>query len=70
MATRYTARSPNTRDRILSAAAEEFGARGFAATTVDRIARRARVNKARASLPPILLTRWLRSWNCAVNRCP
>ena len=35
-----------TRARILAAAAEEFGARGFAATTVDRIARRARVNKA------------------------
>src|SRR4051812_777419 len=35
-----------TRTRILTAACEEFGARGFAATTVDRIARRARVNKA------------------------
>jgi TetR/AcrR family transcriptional regulator len=35
-----------TRSRILSAACDEFGARGFAATTVDRIARRARVNKA------------------------
>ena len=29
-----------------TAACDEFGARGFAATTVDRIARRARVNKA------------------------
>ena len=38
--------APDTRSRILSASAEEFGARGFAATTVDRIARRARVNKA------------------------
>ena len=38
--------SPDTRRRILAAAADEFGARGFAATTVDRIARRARVNKA------------------------
>ncbi len=36
----------DTRARILAAAAEEFGARGFAAATVDRIARRARVNKA------------------------
>ena len=35
-----------TRSRILTAACDEFGARGFAATTVDRIARRARVNKA------------------------
>src|SRR5262245_20920130 len=35
-----------TRARILTAAAEEFGARGFAAATMDRIARRARVNKA------------------------
>jgi AcrR family transcriptional regulator len=35
-----------SRRRILDAAAAEFGARGFAATTVDRIARRARVNKA------------------------
>jgi AcrR family transcriptional regulator len=37
---------PGTRARILAAAAAEFGARGFDATTVDRIARRARVNKA------------------------
>jgi AcrR family transcriptional regulator len=36
----------DTRGRILAAAAEEFGALGFAATTVERIARRARVNKA------------------------
>lgn len=35
-----------TRDRILAAAAAEFAARGFAATSVDRIARRARANKA------------------------
>ena len=35
-----------TRHRILAAAADEFGARGFAATTIDRIAKRARVNKA------------------------
>jgi TetR/AcrR family transcriptional regulator len=38
--------APDSRTRILAAAGEEFGARGFAATTVDRIARRARVNKA------------------------
>jgi len=38
--------TPGTRSRILATAADEFGARGFAATTVDRIARRARVNKA------------------------
>jgi AcrR family transcriptional regulator len=38
--------NPETRTRILAAAAEEFCAHGFAATTVDRIARRARVNKA------------------------
>jgi TetR/AcrR family transcriptional regulator len=38
--------APGTRARILAAATEEFGARGFAAATVDRIARRARVNKA------------------------
>src|ERR671911_641525 len=37
---------PDTRKRILTAACDEFGAHGFAATTVDRIARRARVNKA------------------------
>jgi TetR/AcrR family transcriptional regulator len=35
-----------TRSRILATAADEFAARGFAATSVDRIARRARVNKA------------------------
>jgi hypothetical protein len=38
--------SPDTRTRILAAASAEFGVHGFAATTVDRIARRARVNKA------------------------
>src|SRR5918998_777190 len=38
--------NPDTRQRILAAAGEEFGTHGFAATTVDRIARRARVNKA------------------------
>jgi AcrR family transcriptional regulator len=35
-----------TRDRLLQAAAAEFATRGFAAAGVDRIARRARVNKA------------------------
>jgi TetR/AcrR family transcriptional regulator len=33
-------------DRILAAAAAEFAARGFAGARVDRIARRARINKA------------------------
>src|SRR3954471_8384651 len=33
-------------DRILGAAAAEFAARGYAGARVDRIARRARVNKA------------------------
>src|SRR5438067_7163224 len=33
-------------DRILAAAAVEFAARGFAGARVDRIARRAKVNKA------------------------
>ena len=36
----------DTRTRILDAACDEFGAHGFSAATVDRIARRARVNKA------------------------
>ena len=44
--TRTATQATGTRSRILAAAADEFGARGFAATTVDRIARRARVNKA------------------------
>ncbi len=43
---RRTTAPPGTRSRILSAACDEFGAKGFAATSVDRIARRARVNKA------------------------
>ncbi len=46
MARRTPSPAPGTRSRILATAAQEFGARGFAATTVDRIARRARVNKA------------------------
>jgi AcrR family transcriptional regulator len=43
---RHRPSAPGTRDRILAAAADEFGAHGFAAATIDRIARRARVNKA------------------------
>ena len=43
---RPKAPTTDTRTRILAAASDEFGAHGFAATTVDRIARRARVNKA------------------------
>jgi TetR/AcrR family transcriptional regulator len=43
---RPKAPAPDTRRRILVAASDEFGAHGFAAATVDRIARRARVNKA------------------------
>jgi AcrR family transcriptional regulator len=35
-----------SRERLLTAAAEEFAARGFAGAGVDRIARRARLNKA------------------------
>ena len=37
---------PPSSQRILSAAAAEFALRGFAATTVDRIAARAHLNKA------------------------
>jgi len=35
-----------SRERLLTAAAEEFAARGFAGANVDRIAKAARVNKA------------------------
>ena len=38
--------APGTRERLLTAAAAEFAARGFAGASVDRIARAARVNKA------------------------
>jgi len=38
--------APSSRDRLLSAAAAEFAARGFDGAKVDRIAKRARVNKA------------------------
>src|SRR5437016_1592327 len=37
---------PSSRDRLLTAAAREFAARGFDGAKVDRIARLARVNKA------------------------
>lgn len=37
---------PDSRARLLAAAADEFAARGFVGANVDRIARRARVNKA------------------------
>jgi AcrR family transcriptional regulator len=43
---RQKAELPGSRSRILVAAAEEFAARGFAGAGVDRIARRARLNKA------------------------
>ena len=43
---RTPAPGPGTRDRILAAAMEEFAARGFDGAKVDRIAQRARVNKA------------------------
>src|SRR6185369_12433767 len=39
-------RSAASRARLLTAAAAEFAARGFAGASVDRIARAARVNKA------------------------
>jgi len=38
--------SPSTRERLLQIALEEFADRGFAGAKVDRITRRARVNKA------------------------
>jgi AcrR family transcriptional regulator len=38
--------APDSRHRILAAAAAEFSLRGFEAATVDRIAARARLNKA------------------------
>jgi len=41
-----TASRPDTRARLLAAAAAEFAARGFDGANVDRIARAARVNKA------------------------
>src|SRR3954469_22064 len=40
------ARSARSRHRLLTAAASEFAARGFAGANVDRIARTARLNKA------------------------
>jgi AcrR family transcriptional regulator len=41
-----TAPNGSSRERLLAAAAAEFAARGFDGATVDRIAARARVNKA------------------------
>ena len=38
--------APDSRDRLLAAAAAEFAAHGFAGANVDRIARAARANKA------------------------
>ena len=49
MATTSTPRGPaglGTRDRLLAAATAEFASRGFDGAKVDRIATRARVNKA------------------------
>jgi AcrR family transcriptional regulator len=38
--------TPPSRDRLLAAAADEFAARGFDGAKVERITRRARINKA------------------------
>jgi TetR/AcrR family transcriptional regulator len=46
MARPRSAAKGDTRSRILKAAIDEFAARGYDAAGVDRIARRARVNKA------------------------
>jgi AcrR family transcriptional regulator len=43
---RRAARPADSRRRLLAAAAVEFAARGFAGAGIDRIARRARFNKA------------------------
>jgi AcrR family transcriptional regulator len=43
---RRPAPAPDSRERILAAATAEFALRGFAAATTDRIAARARLNKA------------------------
>ena len=44
--TRQRPPRPGSRARLFAAAAAEFAARGFAGANVDRIARRARLNKA------------------------
>jgi TetR/AcrR family transcriptional regulator len=46
MLSQRDASRPGSRDRLLEAAAAEFAARGFDGAKVDRITRRARVNKA------------------------
>jgi TetR/AcrR family transcriptional regulator len=46
MVSQRDASRPGSRDRLLAAAAAEFAARGFDGAKVDRITRRARVNKA------------------------
>ncbi|HVW03850.1 MAG TPA: TetR/AcrR family transcriptional regulator [Vicinamibacterales bacterium] len=46
MVSQQDASRPGSRDRLLAAAAAEFAARGFDGAKVDRITRRARVNKA------------------------
>jgi TetR/AcrR family transcriptional regulator len=46
MVSQRDASRPGSRDRLLEAAAAEFAARGFDGAKVDRITRRARVNKA------------------------
>lgn len=43
---RTTAGAPSTRDRVIAAATAEFAARGYDGAKVDRIAARAKVNKA------------------------
>ena len=46
MKPRHRSRQADSRGRILAAATAEFAARGYAGAGIDRIARRARLNKA------------------------
>ena len=66
---------PSSRQRLLDAAAHEFAARGFDGAKVDRIAARARINKAmvyyhfrsKADLYRAILTELFRSMTAAVS---
>ena len=75
MVSQLRAEPPSSRDRLLAAAVAEFAARGFDGAKVDRIAARARLNKAmlyyhfrsKADLYRAILTELFQSMTRAVS---
>ncbi|MFI2610714.1 TetR/AcrR family transcriptional regulator [Kitasatospora sp. NPDC018619] len=70
--TRHDQRRTATRERLLTAALELFATQGYAATTYDRIARRADVGRQRAFNHFLrkedFVTAWVQQWHEVLDR--